>query len=204
MRSKSKWLVLAMGLGLTVSASAFAQSGGSPTRLRGKVDAVSGDQMTLTLRNGSKATAKLPENVRVTWLLPAKLSDIQSGSYVGTAAVAQPDGTLKALELQVFPPSMRGVGEGTRDWDMGSQSSMTNGTVGDLVGTNGRTITIGYKGGQKQVVVPENVPVVTYQPTDRSALTPGANVLINGTRADDGTVTAMSVSVGKDGLVPPM
>ena len=160
--------------------------------------------MHLTLRNGTKTEAKLPDSARVTWLTVAQASQIQPGSYVGTAAVPQPDGTLKALEVQVFPPSMRGVGEGTRDWDLGAQSSMTNGTVGSMVAANGRTITITYKGGEKKVVVPDDVPIVTYEPTDRSALTVGANVLINGTRAADGTVTASSVAVGKDGLVPPM
>jgi hypothetical protein len=99
---------------------------------------------------------------------------------------------------------MRGIGEGSRDWDLGAGSSMTNGTVGSLVAANGRTMTIIYKGGEKRVVVPDDVPVVTYEPADRAALTAGANVLINGTRAADGTVTAASVSVGKNGLVPPM
>jgi hypothetical protein len=81
---------------------------------------------------------------------------------------------------------------------------MTNGTVGNLVAANGSTITITYNGGEKHVVVPDNVPVVTYSPADRSALTPGANVLVNGMRGADGAVSATSISVGKDGLVPPM
>jgi hypothetical protein len=197
-------MLLALAAGLALPGGAFAQSGGSPARLRGTIDAVSVDTIQLTLRNGTKASAKLPSNVRVVWLTVAQPSEIKEGSYVGTAAVPQADGTLKALEMQVFPPSMRGVGEGSRDWDLGAGSSMTNGTVGSLVASNGRTITITYKGGEKRVVVPDDVPIVTYEPADRTALTPGANVLINGARAADGTVTAMSVSVGKNGLVPPM
>jgi hypothetical protein len=196
--------VMAFVVGIVFSVGAVAQTGTAPARLRGKIDAVSGNTVQLTLRNGSKASAMLPPNVRVTWLTTSQLSEIKPGSYVGTAAVSQPDGTLRALEVQVFPPSMRGVGEGTRDWDLGSGSSMTNGTVGSLVMSSGRTITINYAGGEKRVVVPDNVPIVTYEPTDRTALTLGANVLINGSRAEDGTVTAASVSVGKDGLVPPM
>ncbi len=190
--------------GTSLAGGAFAQATGTPARLRGKIDAVSGDTLELTLRNGTKASASLPANVRITWLMVAQVGDIKEGSYVGTAAVPQADGTLKALEVQVFPPSMRGVGEGTRDWDLGAGSSMTNGTVGSLVAAQGRTITITYKGGEKRVVVPDDVPIVTYEITDRTALTPGANVLVNGTRAADGTVTAISVSVGKNGLVPPM
>ena len=197
-------MLLVLSAAVSLAGGAFAQSSGTPARLRGKVDAVSGDAIQLTLRNGAKAEAKLPANVRVVWLTVAQPSEIKEGSYVGTAAVPQADGTLKALEMQVFPPSMRGIGEGSRDWDLVAGSSMTNGTVGSLVAANGRTITITYKGGEKRVVVPDDVPVVTYEPADRTALTVGANVLINGTRAVDGTVTAASVSVGKNGLVPPM
>jgi hypothetical protein len=196
--------LLALATAVSIAGSAFAQSGGTPARLRGKIDTVSEDAIQLTLRNGAKAEAKLPANVRVVWLTVAQPSEIKEGSYVGTAAVPQADGTLKALEMQVFPPSMRGIGEGSRDWDLVAGSSMTNGTVGSLVAANGRTITITYKGGEKRVVVPDGVPVVTYEPADRTALTVGANVLLNGTRAADGTVTAASVSVGKNGLVPPM
>jgi hypothetical protein len=200
----NKRVFLALVASVSLAGAAFAQSGGTPARLRGKVDAVSEGAIRLTLRNGAKAEAKLPDNVRVVWLTVAQPSEVKEGSYVGTAAVPQADGTLKALEVQVFPPSMRGIGEGSRDWDLGAGSSMTNGTVGSLVAANGRTMTIIYKGGEKRVVVPDDVPVVTYEPADRAALTAGANVLINGTRAADGTVTAASVSVGKNGLVPPM
>jgi Domain of unknown function (DUF5666) len=198
-------MLLALACGLVLSGSgAFAQRGGTPARLRGKIEAISGDTLQLTLRNGTKASATLQPNTRVTWLTVAQPNDIQKGSYVGTAAVPQADGTLRALEVQVFPPSMRGVGEGTRPWDLGAQGSMTNGTIGSLIASNGRTITITYKGGEKRVVVPDDVPIVTYEPADRTALTPGANLLINGTRGPDGTVTARSISVGKNGLVPPM
>jgi uncharacterized protein Veg len=191
-------MLLVLAAGSLFASGAFAQNGASPARLRGKIDAVSGDTIQLTLRNGTKAGAKLPSEARIVWLTVAQPSEIKEGS------LPQPDGTLKAREVQVFPPSMRGIGEGSRDWDLGAGSSMTNGTVGSLVGSNGRTITITYKGGEKRVVVPNDVPIVTYEPADRAALTVGANVLINGTRAADGTVTATSVSVGKNGLVPPM
>jgi hypothetical protein len=197
-------MLLTLATGLSLAGGALAQPASSPARLRGKIDAVSADAIQLTLRNGAKASAKLPANVRIVWLTVDKPSDIKQGSYVGTAAVPLPDGTLKALEVQVFPESMRGVGEGSREWDLGPGSSMTNGTVGNLVAATGRTITITYKGGEKHVVVPDDVPIVTYEPADRSALTVGANVLVNGSRGADGTVTAISVSVGKNGLVPPM
>ena len=202
-----RWM-LTIGLSIVMGVTAAGQhawpADNARVRLRGTIESVAGDQLQLTLRNSKQANITLPQDLRVTWLLTAPIDDIQPGSYVGTAAIAQPDGTLKAMEVQVFPPSMRGVGEGTHPWDMGADSSMTNGTVGSLVKANGRTITITYKGGEKKVVVPDDVPIVTYQPTDRTALTKGAHVLINGTRAADGSVVANYISVGKDGLVPPM
>src|ERR1700741_1816847 len=123
---RRKLLVLAVGLSL--GGGAFAQSGGSPARLRGKIDAVSADVIQLTLRSGAQASAKLAPNARIVWLTVAQLDEIKQGSYVGTAAVPLADGSLKALEVQVFPESMRGVGEGSRDWALGLGSSMTNGT----------------------------------------------------------------------------
>ena len=104
----------------------------------------------------------------------------------------------------MFPPSMRGVGEGSRPFDVEPGSTMTNGTIGSMVSANGRTLTVTYKDGEKKVFVPNGVPFVSYAPADRSALTSNANVLVNATRAPDGTVTASSVLVGQNGLVPPM
>jgi uncharacterized protein Veg len=153
-------MLLTLAIGSLISGNAVAQNSSLPIRLRGKIDTVFGDTVQLTLRNGVKASVELPPNLRVVWLTEARPDEVKQGSYVGTVAVPQADGLLKALEVQVFPPSMRG-------------SSMTNGTVGNLVASNGRTITITYKGGEKRVVVPDDVPIVTYEPGDRAALTAG-------------------------------
>ena len=204
MQMLSKRVLLTLAIGVSFAASAFAQSSGSRARLRGEIDAISGDTLHLNLRDGEKARVALPTNVRVTWITVAKPSDIAKGSYIGTAAIPQPDGTLRALEIQVFPPRMRGIGEGSRPFDLAPGSTMTNGTIGSMVSANGRTITITYKGGEKKVFVPDDVPFVSYAPAARSALTPGAHVIVNGIRSANGIVTANSVSVGQNGLVPPM
>jgi hypothetical protein len=123
-----------------------------------------------------------------------------------------PDGQLRAMELQVFPDSMRGVG--TRAWNLTSKSSMTNGTVGSLVRANGTvgnvsdtgdlTITVKYGNGEKTVLVPDTVPVVTYAPGNSADLRTGAHVILFASKDPDGMLTAGRISVGKDGLVPPM
>jgi hypothetical protein len=103
--------------------------------------------------------------------------------------VPLPDGTLKALEVHVFPPAMVGTGEGHRAWDLQPNSTMTNGTVGDVVGANGHTLTVKYKGGERKVVVPDDVPVVNLELGDRSLLTVGTKVVLFARKDADGRQT---------------
>jgi hypothetical protein len=175
-----------------------------PMRLRATIDAVDGKSLSLTTRAGEKVTVSLAPDATVVAIVPIRLEDIKPGSYVGTAAMPQPDGTLRALEVHVLPESMRGVGEGHRPFDLQPQSTMTNGTVGTVTGSSNRTLTITYAGGEKTVVVTANTPVVTYEPGSPALLVPGAHIILFGNQAPDGKVTTTRISVGKDGLVPPM
>ena len=203
MRYYSQLLSFLLGI-MLVGASAVAQSG--PARLRGTIDGVGADSLDMTTRSGSKVHVLLPPNLRTTFVVAAKMADIAPGSYIGTAATREPDGTLRALEVHVFPPSMRGRGEGFRPFEVegGAEATMTNGTIGNLVTTNGRVATVRYAGGEKQVLIPDDVPVVSFEETDQSALKPGAKVIVTGTRTADGPVMAAAINVGKDGLTPPM
>jgi hypothetical protein len=188
---------------LAISGTARAQAP-QPTRLRATIDAVDGKSLSLTTRAGEKVTVSLAPDVAVNAIVPVRLENIKPGSYVGTAAMPQPDGTLRALEVHVMPDSMRGVGEGHRPFDLQPQSTMTNGTVGTVTGSSDRTLTITYAGGEKTVAVAANTPVVTYEPGSPALLVPGAHIILFGNLAPDGKVTATRISVGKDGLVPPM
>jgi hypothetical protein len=173
-------------------------------RVRGVIDTADAHSIVVVTRSGDKVTLKLADNAAVTWIEPIAVTAIKPGAFIGTAAVTQPDGTLKALEIQVFPESMRGVGEGHRPWDLGADSTMTNGTVGDLKVSNGRTLTLTYKGGEQTVFVPENAPVITYAPATPTALQKGAHVIAFVIQNANETLTATRIGVGKDGLVPPM
>jgi hypothetical protein len=159
----------------------------------------------MTTRAGAHVTVALSPQLRVALVAAARIEDIRPNSYIGTAATApQPDGTLRALEVSVFPPKLRGAGQGHFAWDLGEGTTMTNGTVGNLVGTNGRTIVVNYGNGEKRVVIPDDVPIVMVEPADRAALKPGAKIVVNGERDASGAVTAAFILVGKDGLTPPM
>jgi hypothetical protein len=197
------WLLALGTAGLAASGAALAQTP-QAVRLRATIEAADATSVSLTTRTGEKVTVALAPDTVVTALVPIKLEDIKPGSFIGSAAMPQPDGTQRALEVHVFPEAMRGTGEGHRPFDLQPQSTMTNGTVGAVTGSVGRTLTVSYKGGEKTIVVPPDTPVVTYEPGSPALLTAGAHVIVFGTQAADGKVTANRIAVGKNGLVPPM
>ncbi|MDB6144699.1 MAG: hypothetical protein JWP80_3743 [Pseudomonas sp.] len=172
--------------------------------VRGAITTIDGDVMKVHTTRGEDMTINLTKDTQVRGVTLAQITDIKPGSYVGTAAVPLPDGTLKALEVHVFPPSMAGTGDGHRAFDLTKDSSMTNGSVGDLVTSNGRTMTVKYKGGEQKVVVPDDVPIVNLVPGDRSLLKPGVKIVLFAQKDAQGNLTAQAVSAGENGITPPM
>jgi hypothetical protein len=189
---------------LLAAGSAVQAQTAAPTGVRGTVTSLSGDLLKVHTRDGKDVDVKLSQDTPIRGVTIANVNDIKPDSYVGTAAIPQADGTLKALEVHVFPASMRGSGEGHRPWDLGSNSTMTNGTVGSLVVSNGRTITVKYKDGEKKIVIPQDVPIVALEPGDRSLLVPGAKVVLFAHKDTDGSMAANFISAGEHGVTPPM
>lgn len=194
---------LVAGALLAAGPAAQAQNT-APTGVRGTVTSLSGELLKVHTRDGKDVDVKLAKDTPIRGVAIANVNDIKPDSYVGTAAIPQADGTLKALEVHVFPASMRGTGEGHRPWDLGSNSTMTNGTVGSLVVSNGRTITVKYKDGEKKIVIPQDVPIVSLESGDRSLLVPGAKVVLFAHKDADGSMAANFISAGEHGLTPPM
>jgi Domain of unknown function (DUF5666) len=188
-----------------VSAAAVAQPPANPpVRVRGTVEKIDGQMLTVKANNGQTMTVKLADNFVVMGLAKAGLDDIASGKFIGTTTVGERDGALVALEVHIFPENMRGTGEGHYDWDLRPSSKMTNANVANVVSMGkDRVLTVQYKGGEKKILVPENAVIVSFTPTDRSELKPGANVFVNSQRQPDGSLTAPRVNVGLNGLVPP-
>lgn len=177
----------------------------TPTRIRGLIESATEQALTIKSRNGQTVTVTLAPNFSVVVVSKASLGDIKSGSYVGAAALRQPDGTFTAQEVVVFPEDMRGNNEGHYRWDLSPGSTMTNATVGAMVsGNDGTALTLKHKDGEVKVVVPRNAPIVTLGPGDKKLLVPGAGVFVPASRAADGALSAGRVLVGKDGLMPPM
>jgi len=173
-----------------------------PLRVRGTVERIDGSIYVVKARDGAELKLTLADNAQIAGVIKASLSDIKQGSFVGVTAMPQHDGSLSAVEVHIFPESMRGTGEGHYPWDLKPQSTMTNANV-EQVG-DGQTLTLKYKDGEKKILVPANTPIVTYVPGDKSDIKPGAKVFIIAVKQADGTLQGRAWRVGRDGLTPPM
>jgi hypothetical protein len=222
-----RFLVLAIAAGCALAASnALA----APERVRGTVAGVSGDTLTVDTAVGHTVPVTLTDGTRYLKVAPSSLDHVDPGAYIGTATKSIGD-QLIALEVTIFPPSLKGTGEGHYAWDripdttlsgVGTapsemtngtvsavsaaktvNSTMTNATVSSATGSGGaKQIVVTYKGGKQVILVPPTAPIVTYELGERAELKPGAAVFINAVN-DGGTVTANAVAVGIDGVKPP-
>jgi hypothetical protein len=173
-------------------------------RLRGVIEGVNGKTLMARSDKGDQLKLDLAEKMLVVDVVKASMAEIKEGSFIGSGAMPQPDGSQKALEVHIFAETQRGTGEGHRPWDGAPNSTMTNGTVGATVtGVEGGTITVKYKEGEKQIVVPPGVPIVRYEIGNAGDLKPGASFsVIAATKKGDGSFEVARINVGRDGLVP--
>jgi hypothetical protein len=195
--------VLAGSLVAGSVALAFAQQA-QTVRLRGTIEKVDGNTLTLKTRDG-EAKLSLTGDARVVAVVKATMAEVKEGTFLGSAAMPQPDGTQKALEVHIFPEQMRGTGEGHRPYAPVPNSTMTNGTASGatVAGVDGSTIILKFKDGEKKIVVPPNVPITRYEIGSAADLKPGAAfTVLAATKKADGTYEAARINVGRDGASP--
>jgi len=196
---KTVLATVALGLVLPVMAQTAA-----PIRLRATIEKMDASGITVRERSGEVVTLALADKLVVTEVYPIDISEIKAGSYVGSAAMPQADGSLNALEVLVFPEAMRGAGEGHRPFDLQPKSTMTNATVDAMTASAvGRTLKLKYKDGEKTLNVPLNVPIVTFKPADNALLVVGAKLIVTA-ELRDGKPTALRITAGRNGFAPPM
>ena len=204
-RSSLSRPLVAMAVLVASSLYAVAQQSPTPSRVRGTIEGVDGDVLSVKSRSGEDVKLHMTGDMKVVGIVKISLSDVKVGSFVGATTVPGADGSQKAVEVHVFPEDMRGTGEGSRPYDLRPNSTMTNATVAESVaGNDGRTLTVKYKDGEKKVVVGPDTPVVTYTAGDNSDLKAGAKVIAFIKKLPDGSYETNRVGVGRDGLTPPM
>lgn len=176
-----------------------------PVRVRGTIERVDGTTCVVKARDGTELKLTIADNSQIAGIIKASLADIKQNSFVGVTAMPQPDGSLSAVEVHIFPEAMRGTGEGHYPWDLQPQSTMTNANVEQVVSAvDGRTLTLKYKDGEKKITVPASASIVTYVPGDKSDIKPGAKVFIVAVKQADGTLQGRAWRIGRDGVTPPM
>ena len=181
-----------------------AWADGTPVRVRGTVVSLEGSQLVVQSKDGKNVTVSLKDGYAALAVVKSSMASIKQGTFIGTATVAQPDGSLRAVEVVVFPESLRGFAEGHYPWDLGPSSMMTNATVTNKVeSVEGETVRVTYKGGENKIVIPTNVPIVAVVPSDKNEIKPGLIVFVPTEKQDDGTLLSGAVLFGK-GIVPPM
>lgn len=197
--------LLPLALAACLATTAAIAQNTPPTRIRGTIAGVEGHTLSVATREGTKVDITLNEPLTVSTVKKVDLADVKPDTYVGIATRAGANGALTALEVLVFPEAMRGAGEGHYAWDLEPESMMTNGTVtGAVEATSGRELRLSFKGGNNKIIVPPNVPIVTFVPAERADLKPGARIFCIATKNAEGKLAAGRVTVEKDGVAPPM
>lgn len=173
-------------------------------RIRGTIERIEGPVYVVKSRDGAELKLTVTDNPLYVAIVPATMADVKPGMFVGSAGMMQADGTQKAIEVHIFPESMRGTGEGHYDWDLKPQSKMTNGNVEQTVaGVDGPTLSVKYKDGEKKLVVGPDTVVVTYVMGSKDDLKPGTKIFVSAAKKQpDGSLQTPRITYGRNGAGP--
>jgi hypothetical protein len=192
----------ASAFALLFAASLAAAQTPETLRVRGTIESVDGPIFNVKTRDGTMLKLKLAENAPVRAVVKASLGDVKVGSFLAITSVAQPDGSLTARAVVVFPEALRGVGEGSFPWDFVSNSRMTNATVDSTVASiDGQVLVVKYKDTDQKIVVPPSAEIITYAAATAADLKPGQKIFVFAAKKlPDGTAEAPNVSFGDYGV----
>jgi pimeloyl-ACP methyl ester carboxylesterase len=172
--------------------------------LRGAIESVDGDTLTVMTREGARVRTSLNDATRYAAVKPFDVAGIVPGAYVGAAGMPDANG-VRALEVMVYREERRGTGEGHHAWDLAPGSTVTNATVASVAEKPGsRELQLAYGEQTMTVTVPDTAPVVTFAPAARPDLKPGAAVFVLATPAAHDQLNAAAVVVEKNGVKPPL
>jgi hypothetical protein len=191
-------------LSLALVCIALPASAQETVRIRGTIERVEGPVFVVKNRDGAEVKLTVTDNPLYVAIAPSTMADIKPGMFVGSAGMMQPDGTQKAIEVHIFPESMRGTGEGHYDWDLKPQSKMTNGNVEQTVAAvDGPVLSVKYKDGEKKLLVNAETVVVTYVSGSKEELKPGTKIFVAAAKKQpDGTLQTPRITYGRNGAGP--
>lgn len=199
--------IFALVLVAASAAPAFVQASspaGKPMRVRGTVEKLEGQVLTVKEHDGDTATIALAPNVAVVTLVKKSVSDIKPGDFVASTGIRGKDGKIHAIEARIFPKPQANGGRQFA-WDLSPDSVMTNATVGTVTkAPQGEVLHVKFKGGESEYSIGPDVPVLASVPGDESLLKPGAAVFVIALQHPDGSITSNRLYAEKNGVKPPM
>jgi len=186
-------------------AQAPVQPQGTPTRVRGVVEKLDGRNLVVKSRDGQALTVALADNVIVSYLVKKTMADIKTGDFLASTGIKGTDGKIHAIEVRIFPESLRGVGEGQYPWDLQPGSIMTNATVGQITQSpQGNVVKVSYKGAESEYTIDPATPIYGTAFGDTTLLAPGAAVFVIALKQEDGKIASSRLYAERDGVKPPM
>jgi hypothetical protein len=202
---RSTYIAAVFVASLVAPALAQTPSAGPTTRVAGTVDKLDGNNLTVKMKDGPAVTVVLADNAAVFGVEKRAFADIKPGDFLASGGVKGTDGKIHAVEVRIFPETLRGTGEGQRPWDVKPDGVMTNATVGTVSQSpEGGVIHVKYKEGESEYTVGPEVPILAYVTGDRELLKPGAAVFTVAQKKPDGALTTGRVTAEKNGVKPPM
>jgi len=209
MRVLTATILVAMLVASLTLPTALAQRQQQGERLSGTIERMLGNFIFASGRDGVAITIKLADTATITTVLKATVADIKPGDYIGSGAVPQADGSQKAVEVHIFARPQADGGHHYAGWYGAPNGTMTNGFVQPVVVGVARaeggdqSFVVKYPEGEKTIVVPASAHIARYIVGSKDDLKPGAPFRIqSAAKQSDGTYTATSISVGKDGGRP--
>jgi hypothetical protein len=228
-----KRISIALAAALLSSAIAITASAAASTRVRGTISSVDSSKIVVHTATGENLPITLNADTKYLGVVNSSLDKVEPGSYIGTATKSVGE-TQVALEVTVFPPAMRGIGEGHYAWDSlpdttqsqrpKTSSAMTNGNVVSVSAPSARPVNSAMTNGNVSATSAQNGVkklTVSYNGGEQIVLVPATAPIVTfrpGTTADlvkgasvfvegaanGGDTTAGLVAVGIDGVKPPM
>lgn len=192
-------------IGLVTLFAAGVQAQTPQTRIRGAVERLDGQSLTVKTSDGISTTIALVPSYSVGAVVKASMADIKKGSFIGVGARPQAGGGLTAVQVFIFPEAMRGTGEGHRPWAVLPDSTMTNATVAETVSrVDGSSVTLTYPGGEQTIAITPEANIIMAAPAQAADLVAGAQVALTASRQADGSLSSNRVTIARAGAQLPL
>jgi hypothetical protein len=228
-----KRISIALAAAMLSSTMAIAAPAAAPARIRGTISSVDSGKIVVHTATGEDLPIVLNTDTKYLGVINSSLDKVEQGSYIGTATKTV-GATQVALEVTVFPPAMKGVGEGHYAWDSlpdttrsghsNTSSAMTNGNVVSVLAPSGAAVKSAMTNGNVSAASAQNGAkklTVSYNGGSQTVVVPPSAPIVTfrpGSTADlmkgasvfvqgatnGGQTTAGLVAVGIDGVKPPM